>query len=94
MGNKSNQFTTTLDCEFLGELEATVHFDYLPEEKEVWYPNEDAHPGCPHEADVTNVIVKINEQSHSIMAMMPVHLVEELEERAIEWFSEQEEYCE
>ena len=92
MNNSGLVFETTLDCEFLGELDAKVHFDYLPAEPEVLWPTDDAHPGCPEEADITNVIVKINEQSHSIIGMMPEHLVNELAATAIEWFNDQEEY--
>jgi hypothetical protein len=87
--NNSNSFTTELDCEFLGELTATVHFDYLPAEPEVLYPTDDAHPGCAEEADITNVIVKLNGMFQSIMALVPEHLVDELAERAIEWLNDQ-----
>ena len=85
----STVFTTTIDCEFLGELEADVHFDYLPEEPEVLYPTDDAHPGCAEEADITNVIVEMNSMKQSVMAMIPEVYIEQLQERAIEWINEQ-----
>ena len=92
MKNKGLVFQTTigwefLGCEFLGEMDATVHFDYLPAEPEVLWPTDDAHPGCAEEADITNVMASINGITQPVTVLDP--FLEVLSERAIEWLNEQ-----
>ena len=89
MKNKGLVFQTTLDCEFLGEIEANVHFDYLPAEAEVLWPVEDSHPGCAEEADITNVMITINGITQSVMEMVPEFYIDELAERAIQWLTDE-----
>ena len=38
------------------DLTVYVQFDYQPEEKMVMYPNEKAHPGCPADAIIYEVL--------------------------------------
>lgn len=80
-------FTTTLDCEFLGEVYADVKFEYLPEEPEILWPVDDAHPGCEADADIIDVIITINGIKQSVISMVPEFYIEELAERAIDWFN-------
>ena len=38
------------------EIAVVVKFDYQPEEKPVFYPNDLADPGCPAEVTINEVI--------------------------------------
>ena len=37
------------------EIMVTVDYDFQPEEKQVLYPNDRAHPGCPAEITVNEI---------------------------------------
>ena len=85
------QFQTDLDCEFLGEISASVYFDYTPAEPAIMNPIDKAEPGCAEEADVTCVEILINGTTCDVMEMIPEFYVSELEERAIEFINQQDE---
>jgi hypothetical protein len=86
------QFNTDLDCEFLGELSATVYFDYTEGQKEIIHaPAEDCQEGLAPEVSLLAVIVVINQGHHDIQHMIPEVYVDQLEERAIEFINEQGE---
>ncbi len=86
------QFQTDLDCEFLGELSATVYFDYTEGQEEVIHgPAEECQEGLEAEINIIGVEVLINGTTIDVMHMVPVFHVTNLEDRAIEFINEQDE---
>ena len=39
------------------EVEVTIYYDYQPEEKQVLYPNDKAHPGWPASVDMNSAVI-------------------------------------
>ena len=83
------QFTHTLDCGDIGEIDATVSFDYEPAEEMVMYPNEDAHPGCAEMATVTSVMGTINNIYMELLPLLSEEVIELLAEAALESMGEE-----
>ena len=87
----SYQFRTQIETEILGELEASISFDYQPEEPEVLHPIEEACPGCAEEFSVTSLEVFINDKWHQVLDLVPEFYHSELEDKCSEFFNEGDE---
>ena len=87
----SYQFRTQIETEILGELEASISFDYQPEEPEVLHPIEEAYPGCAEEFSVTSLEVLINDNWHQVMDLVPEYYHDVLEDKCRESFNEGED---
>ena len=85
-------FKHLLDCEYLGEFEAIVNFDYQPAEPMVTNPDAQGFgPGCAAEASVTSVVIVINGTDQQVMDIIPSFYMELIEEAAVEFVNSGEE---
>ena len=82
------QFRTEIETEVLGELDASISFDYQPAEPAVMNPIEDAYPGCAEEFSVTSLEVFINDKWERVLDLVPEYYHDLLEDKCREFFNE------
>lgn len=82
------RFTHYKEFDGLEEIALVIDYEYEPEEKQVLYPNDDAHPGWPENAVITAVAFNINGNYSSITSRITEDFNEELVEAALENYHE------
>ena len=87
----AHKFSTEVETEILGELQAKIEFDYQPAEPAVLNPIEDAYPGCDEEFSVTSLEVLINFNWFQVLDLVPADYHDLLEDKCRDFFNEGDE---
>ncbi len=68
------------------EIALVCHYDYEPEEPAVYYPVDDAYPGCAEAAVISQVCFNIAGSFSDVTGMIDDEFMAELEEACLEDF--------
>ena len=88
----AHNFSTEVETEVLGELQAKIEFDYSPEEPMVANPDAPGFgPGCAEKFSVTSLEVLINDNWLQVLDLVPEYYHDLLEDKCRDFFNEGDE---
>jgi len=80
----SNVLKHYIEFDKLNEVALFIHYDYEPAEAQVLYPIDDAYEGCAENANISDVLMMVDDNLVSILNIVSDELRAELVEHCLE----------